>query len=190
MDYAIQKVLELRVCVLCWLRAEWNQEVYSLPSCLLLLIRSVSMFYFTHLWINGLLSKQSSLQVVWGRQHSTIMVLVSYKNTFSSEVCNHRIVTDVSFRPNWRIHFCLRSCQKRALSLHIRNSEQGGNVCRQLLQRRCSVPPGSVRGISGRMKPWNVLGTSGNWTFSLCPPSGLCALLGVCWRGFDLQYCN
>lgn len=68
--------------------------MYSLPRCVLLIIWSVSIFYFTHFWINGLLSKQSSLQMVWERLHSTITLLVGYI-FFFPKVYKYNIVTDI-----------------------------------------------------------------------------------------------
>lgn len=69
--------------------------MYSLPRRVMLIIWSVSIFYFTHFWINGLLSKQSSLQMVWERLHSTITLLVGYKNIFFPKVSKYMIVVDV-----------------------------------------------------------------------------------------------
>jgi len=95
--------------------------------------------------------------MVGERLHSTIMLLVGYKNIFFSWSfwildCSRHDPRYVSFRPNCSLHFCLRSCQKRVLLLHIRNNDRGraSRYVRQRLQERGLGPPCSVRGISGK----------------------------------------
>lgn len=171
--------------------------MYSLPRCVLLIIWSVSIFYFTHFWINGLLSKQSSLQMVWERLHSTITLLVGYI-FFFPKVYKYNIVTDIIHNtfPLGQTGVCIcvlnHVKKKKKLLFHIKNNEQGWESpsISKLLWKRCSVPPPLCQWNFRKNEHHGMCLAPQKIGLFCCLPSGVCTLFGICLRGFDLQYWN
>lgn len=131
--------------------------MYSLPRRVMLIIWSVSIFYFTHFWINGLLSKQSSLQMVWERLHSTITLLVGYKNFFFPKVSKYMIVVDMIHDTfplgQTGVYVCVRDhVRKECFFRTSKIASKAENIITLGNgSRRGVVPPASVSGISGKM---------------------------------------